>query len=186
MFTKKPEDDVGSTEPAKPADRSMESTGSVVSEAVTSTAAKPSSFAKGSSKMVPSIIGEDLTVTGNIISKGEVQVEGEIQGDIHCTSLVIGDKAQITGGVVAEDVVVRGRVVGSIRGVRVTLQTSSHVEGDVYHQSLAIEQGAFFEGKSRRSDDPIANKNEASARPDTGSGDRRSGDKTATAPRAAE
>ena len=93
-------------------------------------------------------------MTGNVISKGEVQVEGEVEGDIHCMSLLIGDNAQITGGVVADDVVVRGKVVGSVRGKRVTLQTSSHVEGDVYHQSLAIEQGAFFEGKSRRSEDP--------------------------------
>jgi cytoskeletal protein CcmA (bactofilin family) len=60
------------------------------------------------------------------------------------------------GGVIAEDVVVRGRVVGSIRGLRVTLQAQSHVEGDIFHQSLAIEQGAYFEGKSRRSDDPLA------------------------------
>jgi cytoskeletal protein CcmA (bactofilin family) len=46
--------------------------------------------------------------------------------------------------------------VGSIRGLRVTLQAQSHVEGDIFHQSLAIEQGAYFEGKSRRSDDPMA------------------------------
>jgi cytoskeletal protein CcmA (bactofilin family) len=39
--------------------------------------------------------------------------------------------------------------------LRVTLQAQSHVEGDIYHQSLAIEQGAYFEGKSRRSDDPM-------------------------------
>ena len=56
----------------------------------------------------------------------------------------------------AEDIVVRGRVVGSIRGLRVTLQSQAHVEGDIFHQSLAIEQGAYFEGKSRRSDDPMA------------------------------
>jgi hypothetical protein len=31
----------------------------------------------------------------------------------------------------------------------------SHVEGDIYHQSLALEQGAYFEGRSRRSDDPM-------------------------------
>lgn len=111
---------------------------------------------KGSSQMVPSVIGEDLTVEGNVISKGEVQLEGEIKGDVHCASLVIGDKALIEGGVVADDVIVRGRVVGSIRGHRVTLQSSSHVEGDIFHQSLAIEQGAYFEGKSRRSDDPLA------------------------------
>ena len=46
-------------------------------------------------------------------------------------------------------------VVGSIRGVRVTLQAQSHVEGDITHQSLAIEQGAYFEGKSRRTDNPL-------------------------------
>jgi cytoskeletal protein CcmA (bactofilin family) len=106
--------------------------------------------------MAPSIIGEDLTVTGNVLSKGEVQVDGQIQGDVHCSSLIVGENAQITGGIVAEDVIVRGRVMGSIRGTRVTLQASAHVEGDVFHKSLAIEQGAFFEGKSRRSEDPTA------------------------------
>lgn len=111
--------------------------------------------AKGD-RVAPSIIGEDLAITGNVISKGEVQVDGQIQGDVHCASLIVGEKAEITGGIVAEDVVVRGRVMGSIRGVRVTLQASSHVEGDVFHKSLAIEQGAFFEGKSRRAEDPIA------------------------------
>lgn len=117
---------------------------------------KTSAFVKGSGKMVPSIIGEDLTVTGNVISKGEVQVDGEVQGDVHCNSLVIGEKATITGGVVAEDVIVRGRVLGSVRAQRVTLQSTSHVEGDIHHMSLAIEQGAYFEGKSRRSDNPTA------------------------------
>ena len=106
--------------------------------------------------MVPSIIGEDLAITGNVTSKGEIQVDGEIQGDINCGSLLLGDKSQVIGSVIAEDVVVRGRVVGSIRGLRVTLQAQSHVEGDIFHQSLAIEQGAYFEGKSRRSDDPLS------------------------------
>ena len=50
----------------------------------------------------------------------------------------------------------RGHIVGSVRGLRVTLQAQSHVEGDIFHQSLAIEQGAYFEGKSRRSDNPLA------------------------------
>lgn len=107
------------------------------------------------SKMIPSIIGEGLTITGNVASKGEIQVDGEIQGDIHCGSLLLGDTAQVVGGIIAEDIVVRGRVVGSIRGVRVTLQAQSHIEGDIIHQSLAIEQGAYFEGKSRRTDNPL-------------------------------
>ena len=121
---------------------------------------RPATYAKApspaASKMVPSIIGEDLTVNGSVTSKGEIQVDGDIQGDINCGSLLLGDKSHVNGNVVAEDVVVRGRVVGSIRGLRVTLQAQSHVEGDIFHQSLAIEQGAYFEGKSRRSDDPLA------------------------------
>ena len=112
-----------------------------------------------SSKMVPSIIGEDLTIKGKITSKGEIQIDGQIEGDIRCGSLLLGDKAQVTGGVAAEDVVVRGHIVGSIRGLRITLQAQSHVEGDIFHQSLAIEQGAYFEGKSRHSDNPLAEMN---------------------------
>ena len=49
----------------------------------------------------------------------------------------------------------RGHVIGSVRSKRVMLQSTSQIDGDIYHQSLSIEQGALFEGKSRRtSDDP--------------------------------
>src|SRR5688572_10372746 len=152
MFTKKPEASESVTKLG--GDRpSSEAKSSPFTE-------RPATYAKAptpaASKMVPSIIGEDLTISGNVTSKGEIQVDGEIQGDINCGSLLLGDKSQVIGGVIAEDIVVRGRVVGSIRGLRVTLQAQSHVEGDIFHQSLAIEQGAYFEGKSRRSDDPLA------------------------------
>ena len=75
---------------------------------------RPATYASKSpgpsaSKMVPSIIGEDLTIRGNVTSKGEIQVDGEIEGDIRCGSLLVGDKSRVTGGVVAEDIVVRGQ-----------------------------------------------------------------------------
>lgn len=102
----------------------------------------------------PSVIGADLTISGNLTSKGEVQIDGEVQGDINGTNVVIGEKAKISGNIVADEVVIRGHVMGSIRGRRVMLQASCRVEGDIYHQSVSIEQGAFFEGKSRRTEDP--------------------------------
>ncbi len=156
MFTRKPDRGADKPEPAATAeaDKTVDETSS---ESVAASApVRLSTPLKGSSQMVPSIIGEDLTVEGNVISKGEVQLEGEIKGDVRCASLVVGDKALVEGNVGADDVIVRGRVVGSVRGHRVTLQSNSHVEGDVFHQSLAIEQGAYFEGKSRRSEDPLA------------------------------
>jgi cytoskeletal protein CcmA (bactofilin family) len=150
MFTTKPE-----------SGEKITKLGGGVGDAKTPFTERPATYASKSpgpsaSKMVPSIIGEDLTIRGNITSKGEIQVDGEIEGDIRCSSLLLGDKSQVTGGVAAEDVVVRGHIVGSIRGLRITLQPQAHVEGDLFHQSLAIEQGAYFEGKSRRSDNPLA------------------------------
>jgi cytoskeletal protein CcmA (bactofilin family) len=158
MFTKKPESAEGVTKLGeRPSGSETKSSPFTERPATYAKSSSPSpSSSSSASKMVPSIIGEDLTVIGNVSSKGEIQVDGEIQGDIHCGSLLLGDKSQVQGSVIAEDVVVRGKVIGSIRGLRVTLQAQSHVEGDIFHQSLAIEQGAYFEGKSRRSDDPMA------------------------------
>lgn len=101
-------------------------------------------------------IGSDLTIVGNLVSKGEVHIDGQIQGDLHAMQVTVGESARITGGIVADEVIVRGAISGSIRGRRVVLQSSSRVEGDVFHQQLGIEQGAYFEGKSRRVDDPLA------------------------------
>jgi cytoskeletal protein CcmA (bactofilin family) len=129
---------------------------SLSSTSPTSPGSRPLGLGRGAERNTPSVIGPDLIIHGNLTSKGEVQVDGEVQGDIHGTYVVIGEKARITGGIVAEEIVVRGHVMGSVRGKRVMLQSSSHVEGDIYHQALAIEQGAFFEGKSRRSEDPTA------------------------------
>ena len=110
-----------------------------------------------------SAIGEDLVITGNVTSKGEIQLDGQLHGDIHCVSLILGENSQLEGNVIAEDVVLRGRLIGSVRALRVTLQSKCHVEGDLVHQSLAIEQGAFFEGKSRRADDPLSSSRETPA-----------------------
>jgi cytoskeletal protein CcmA (bactofilin family) len=75
----------------------------------------------------------------------------------------LGESSQLKGNVIAEDVVIRGRLIGSVRALRVMLQSIAHVEGDLLHKSLAIEQGAYFEGKSSRSDASLLPSQEASA-----------------------
>ena len=103
-----------------------------------------------------STIGEDLTITGSVASKGEIHLDGHVQGDVNCGGLVLGENSSVEGNVTADDVVIGGRLIGSVRAFRLMLQSTSHVEGDLIHQSLAMEQGAFFEGKSRRSDNPLS------------------------------
>jgi cytoskeletal protein CcmA (bactofilin family) len=104
----------------------------------------------------PSVIAPDLLIIGNVYSQGDVQVEGEIRGDITAARVTVGKSARVAGTLVARDVIVKGTVVGSVRGNRITLHAYSRTEADILHQTLAIEQGAYFEGKSRRADDPIA------------------------------
>ena len=100
-----------------------------------------------------SVIGNDLKIIGQglkIISQGTLQVDGEVEGDVGGSEVIIGEKGKVTGTVAAERVIVRGQISGVIRGVTVTLQASSRVEGDIHHMSLAIEQGAEFDGRCRR------------------------------------
>ena len=94
----------------------------------------------------PSILSADLKITGSIVSDGEVQLDGSVEGDVRATDLTIGEEASIKGEVVAENVVIRGRVVGSVRARQVQLSATARVEGDVIHATLAIESGAFFDG----------------------------------------
>lgn len=98
----------------------------------------------------PSIIAKDFTIVGNAYSKGQVQISGEFLGDIECTSIVVGERAEITGNLIAKEIIVCGKVSGTIKGERVTLEAKSLIEGDIYHQSLTIQEGAVFAGKSYR------------------------------------
>jgi cytoskeletal protein CcmA (bactofilin family) len=106
-----------------------------------------------------SVIGNDLRIIGQglkIISQGTLQVDGEVEGDVGGAEVIIGEHGKVTGTVAAERVIVRGTISGVIRGATVTLQSSSRVEGDIHHMSLAIEQGAEFDGRCRRAADATA------------------------------
>jgi cytoskeletal protein CcmA (bactofilin family) len=103
-----------------------------------------------------SVIGNDLKIIGQglkIISRGILQVDGEIEGDVQAAEVIVGEKGQVSGMVAGRQVVVRGKVSGVICGQTVALQASSQVDGDIHHMSFAIEQGAQFEGRSRRAKD---------------------------------
>ncbi len=104
----------------------------------------------------PSIISADLVVNGTLISQGDIQIDGRVEGDVHSSGLVIGDKAHIQGEIMADDVTVRGHVHGSIRARKVLLCATSHVEGNILHEAFAVETGAFFEGNCRHADNPLA------------------------------
>ncbi len=98
------------------------------------------------------VIDAGLVITGNLESERDVQLDGELRGDITCTQLIISRDAALIGNVVAEEVVVRGTVKGSIRADQVMLQDTARVESEIFHKSLVVEQGAHFDGESHRTD----------------------------------
>jgi cytoskeletal protein CcmA (bactofilin family) len=106
-----------------------------------------------------SVIGNDLKIIGQglkIISRGILQVDGEIEGDVQAAEVIVGELGKVTGMVAGQQVVVRGTVNGVVCGRTVALQASSNVQGDIHHMSFSIEQGAMFEGRSRRAVDEAA------------------------------
>jgi len=104
---------------------------------------------------VVSVVGPGMTITGNIVCAGSVQVYGRVTGDIHAAQLVICDGADVEGKVIAVDTVIDGTFKGTIHGNTVKLQRTAIVDGEIYNRSLTIEQNAQFEGVARRLDTPI-------------------------------
>ncbi len=103
-----------------------------------------------------SFIGGDMIFEGDISGGGDIQIDGTVKGDVRVDHVTVGDSGQIEGGVYAEAVEVRGRVSGSITAKQVRLYGACHVDGDITHEQLAMETGAFFQGRSLRLQRPAA------------------------------
>ena len=97
-----------------------------------------------------SVIASDMKVVGNLASRGELQIDGEIDGDIKATTVTVGRGATISGSILADRVDVHGTVKGQIDGATVSLSANARIEGDVVHDSLAVEAGAYLNGHVRR------------------------------------
>ena len=100
------------------------------------------------SKRKGTVIAKGIKIVGSVTAEGLVEVNGQIDGELHCTSLIVSRGAHVTGTIAAGRVVVDGKVDGPIQGGEVILKSKAHVVGDIHHQSLAIESGAYFEGRS--------------------------------------
>lgn len=105
-----------------------------------------------------SSFGSGLLIEGNITGNGDLHLDGTVRGDVKVGHLIVGESGNIEGKVEAETIEVRGRIVGSITGKQIKLQATAYVEGDITHDQLAIDVGAFFQGRclqSRRAE-PVA------------------------------
>ena len=114
--------------------------------------ATPEPSRQGTGSPTQSIISRDLKIKGDLICKGDIQIDGAVEGDVQSRSIIIGEGADIRGTISGDNIRVCGSVHGQVKGNSVVLTKTAKVIGDVMHQTLAIEPGAFFEGRCGRID----------------------------------
>ncbi len=105
--------------------------------------------ARGGTQSTFSVLGADVVVTGNIAASVDLHLDGRVEGDISCASLVQGRDSVISGAVSAEVARLAGTVVGSVSVRELVIQASARITGDVTYESLTIEQGSQVDGHFR-------------------------------------
>ena len=80
----------------------------------------------------------------------KISVNGTCKGSLESKSWYVGKNGFIDGKVEADEAVVLGRIKGTLKGNKVRLAASSRIEGDTFHQVIAIEDGAIYEGSIKR------------------------------------
>ena len=109
-------------------------------------------FHRASGSAVPSLISADLKVVGNLESDGDLQIDGQVNGDTTALDVPVGEGATVSGSITADTLRISGAIDGTISGTSVTIAKTGRVKGDIVHQTLSIEAGATIEGQIRRLD----------------------------------
>ena len=94
-----------------------------------------------------SVLGSDLAIKGDIKASADLHIDGNVEGDISCSSIVQGETSKITGAVTAETARLAGTVDGSITARELVILKTARIAGDVFYDALTIEQGAQVEGR---------------------------------------
>jgi cytoskeletal protein CcmA (bactofilin family) len=95
-------------------------------------------------------IGKSVQIRGEVKGSEDLIVDGEVEGTITLTEskLTIGPNARVNANVSARDVVILGKLNGSVVATgKVELRQGSYLVGDITAGRLSIEENAVFTGK---------------------------------------
>jgi cytoskeletal protein CcmA (bactofilin family) len=94
-----------------------------------------------------SMIASDVEIVGNLSARVDLHIDGKVQGDVTCGSLVQGESSVISGKVVAQSARLSGKVDGSIEAADLIIEASARISGDVTYENLTIAPGGQVDGK---------------------------------------
>ena len=123
-------------------------------------ALRPTTDAMGGATF--SVFGADIAIKGDVTASADLHIDGRIEGDITCAALVQGEGSEITGAITAKSARLAGALRGTVTAGELVILASARIHGDVFYDTLTIEQGAMVEGRfARRSAEGVArNENE--------------------------
>jgi cytoskeletal protein CcmA (bactofilin family) len=113
-------------------------------------AARDTASAVPTARVQHSILSGDTKLTGDLVSNGDVTIEGTVEGSVTCRSLTLCGEPAIEGTVTAETAHVSGAFNGELRAKKVILNKTAKMRGDIYQEVLEMHPGAQFEGKVAR------------------------------------
>lgn len=96
-----------------------------------------------------SVFAHDLTVKGDVDNKGDLRVEGQLQGSVTGNgTITIAEQGEVHGSVEGRQVIVIGCVEGNVKGAeKVEILEKATVKGDVTSARISVEEGASVSGK---------------------------------------
>ncbi len=99
-----------------------------------------------------SIISADLNVVGDLHSAGDIQIKGNVEGDIKSRTVTVDEGGHVQGSISADTIQISGSIEGQVEAPTVTIARTAKMIGAIVHQNLSVEPGAQLEGQCRRLD----------------------------------
>lgn len=93
-----------------------------------------------------SVISKALKITGELESTEDIQIDGQIDGDVRGVGVKIGQNAKVKGTVYGDEVELAGTIEGRIESKKVTLGATARMTGDIWFQDIKIDSGAYISG----------------------------------------
>jgi cytoskeletal protein CcmA (bactofilin family) len=101
---------------------------------------------------VPTVISTDLSIIGNLISEGSIEVAGRVEGNIKCNELNLRPTGFIKGDIFGKTIKINGEIHGVVKAKQVSIGDKGKVHGFLIYESLSISEGAVIFGQMKHSD----------------------------------
>ncbi|MDA3802921.1 MAG: polymer-forming cytoskeletal protein [Patescibacteria group bacterium] len=100
-------------------------------------------------KDAETIIGPSIKVKGNFQGKGDIVIEGMIEGSVKtAASLYVGNEAKVVANIEAGDASIHGQIHGNIKSDGyLAIGENAKIFGDIQYKDISIEKGAVINGQ---------------------------------------